>query len=139
MIGLNASRVLGVLFLALAVAGRLSGPFPYSAGLGDILTGLLALPVARLALTGSWRSGLAVTAWNLFGAADLVAAVALGLASAEGSPMQLIHMGVGSQAMQFLPFCLVPTVLVPFYLMTHAAVALQLSARAERLGHPQAA
>lgn len=130
LIGLNTSRVLGVLFLALLAAGRLSGPFPYSAGLGDILTGLFALPVARLAMSGSPGSAHAITRWNLFGTADLIAAVALGLISAQGSPIQLIHMGVGSEAMQYLPVSLVPTVLVPFYLLTHAAVAVQLSARA---------
>jgi hypothetical protein len=31
--------------------------------------------------------------------------------------------------MQALPFCLVPTVLVPFYLITHAIVAAQLAAQ----------
>ena len=46
LIGLNAQRVLGVLFLLLAAAGRLSGPFPYSAGLGDIITGAFAIPLA---------------------------------------------------------------------------------------------
>jgi hypothetical protein len=35
---------------------------------------------------------------------------------------------VGSAAMQYLPYCLVPTVLVPFYLITHAIVAAQLAA-----------
>ncbi len=58
---------------------------------------------------------------------DLVAAVGLGLTSAHGSPVQLIHVGVGSEAMQFLPYCLVPTVLVPFYLITHAIVAAKLA------------
>src|ERR1700722_14952723 len=46
LIGLNALRVLGVMFLLLAAVGRLSGPFPYSAGLGDIITGAIAIPLA---------------------------------------------------------------------------------------------
>src|SRR3977135_959892 len=46
LIGLNALRVLGVLFLLLAATGRLSGPFPYSAGWGGIITGALAIPLA---------------------------------------------------------------------------------------------
>jgi hypothetical protein len=136
LIGLNSLRVFGVLFLVLVAAGRLSGPFPYSAGWGDIITGVMAIPVARLAMGGSARAGLWIACWNLFGAADLVAAVTLGITSAPGSPLQLIHAGVGSEAMQYLPYSLVPTVLVPFYLITHAAVAAQLSARAKRLGHP---
>jgi hypothetical protein len=139
LIGLNTSRVLGVLFLALLAEGRLSGPFPYSAGLGDMITGALALSVARLAMNGSARDDAVVARWNLFGAADLVAAIALGLGSARGSPVQIFHGGVGSEAMQHLPFSLVPTVLVPFYLLTHAAVAAQLSARKRRLGHAQPA
>ena len=49
IIALNAMRVLGV-FMLLAIAdGRMSGPFPYSAGIGDIITGIFALPVASLA------------------------------------------------------------------------------------------
>jgi hypothetical protein len=35
LIGLNAMRIFGALFLVLAAFGRLSGPFPYSAGWGD--------------------------------------------------------------------------------------------------------
>jgi hypothetical protein len=34
--------------------------------------------------------------------------------------------------MQQLPYCLVPTVLVPFYLITHAVVAAQLIAGRSR-------
>lgn len=130
LIGLNSLRLLGILFLLLALAGRLSGPFPYIAGLGDMITGALAVPLAlRVARSGRLPSR-AVSRWNLFGALDLVVAVTLGITSAAGSPLQLIHVGVGSQAMQYLPYCLIPTVLVPFYLITHAIVAAQL--RAER-------
>jgi hypothetical protein len=126
-IGLNTLRVLGALFLILAAQGRLSGPFPYSAGWGDVITGAFAAPVALMAAREPSRYRLAIAAWNLFGTLDLFAAVTLGITSAQGSPLQLIHAGVGSEAMQFLPYCLVPTVLVPFYLVTHAVVAAQLS------------
>ena len=128
LIRLNSLRVLGVLFLLLAATGRLSGPFPYSAGLGDIITGALAIPLA-LNVARSGRPSLrAIRLWNIFGTLDLVVAVTLGITSADGSPLQLIHAGVGSEAMQYLPYCLVPTVLVPFYLITHATVAAQLAA-----------
>jgi len=135
LIGLNALRVLGVLFLLLAAAGRLSGPFPYSAGLGDIITGAFAIPLALSVARSQKPPVAAVMRWNIFGTLDLFAAVALGLTSAGGSPLQLIHAGVGSEAVQYLPFCLIPTVLVPFYLITHAVVAAQLRAqRTARLG-----
>ena len=128
LIRLNSLRLIGALFLVLAAVGRLSGPFPYSAGIGDVITGILAIPVARAAERGDGRVG----AWNAFGALDLFAAIGLGLTSAQGSPLHLIDAGVGSQAMQFLPFSLVPTVLVPFYLITHGVVAAQLVERRRR-------
>jgi len=128
LIGLNSLRVLGVLFLLLAANGRLSGPFPYSAGLGDIITGALAIPLALKVARSERASFRAIRLWNIFGTLDLVVAVTLGITSAGGSPLQLIHAGVGSEAMQYLPYCLVPTVLVPFYLITHATVAAQLAA-----------
>jgi hypothetical protein len=129
LIGLNAMRVLGVLFLLLAAVGRLSGPFPYSAGLGDIITGAFAIPLALSVARSQKLPVSAIVSWNIFGTLDLFGAVALGITSAAGSPLQLIHAGVGSNAMQYLPFCLVPTVLVPFYLITHAIIAAQLGAR----------
>lgn len=127
LIGLNSLRVLGVMFLLLAASGRLSGPFPYFAGIGDIITGAVALPLA-LRVARSGRASSAVGRWNIFGTLDLVVAVGLGITSAAGSPLQLIHAGVGSEAIQYLPYSLIPTVLVPFYLMTHAIVAAQLAA-----------
>jgi hypothetical protein len=126
LIGLNSLRVLGVLFLLLAAAGRLSGPFPYFAGLGDIITGLLAIPLALSVARSREPPVAAIRRWNIFGTLDLLAAVGLGITSAAGSPVQLLHVGVGSQAMQYLPYCLIPTVLVPFYLITHGVIAARL-------------
>jgi len=129
LIGLNALRVLGVLFLLLAATGRLSGPFPLSAGWGDIVTGAFAIPLALSVARSQKLPVGAIMLWNIFGTLELFVAVGLGMTSAAGSPLQLVHAGVGSDAMQYLPFCLVPTVLVPFYLITHAIIAAQLGAR----------
>jgi hypothetical protein len=130
MIALNAARVLGVLFLVLVPLGRLAGPFPFSAGLGDIITGALALRVARLAARSRREDRTSILAWNVFGTLDLVAALTLGITSASGSPIQLIHAGVGSAAIQTLPWLLIPTVLVPFYLVMHAVVFAKLYGKA---------
>ena len=63
---------------------------------------------------------------NLFGIADLVLAIALGVTSAEGSPLQVFHTAPGSEAMQQLPWSFVPTVLVPLWLILHAIIWAQL-------------
>jgi hypothetical protein len=98
-----------------------------------VITGLFAIPLALMAKRIPARAGWAIAGWNLFGALDLFAAVALGLTSAQGSPLQIFHAGVGSEAMQYLPYSLVPTVLVPFYLVTHAVIAAQLAAGPRRM------
>jgi hypothetical protein len=134
MIGLNAGRVFGVLFLVLAAEGRLAGPFSFFAGWGDILTGVLAMPTAWLATTAGTRPTNAIAAWDLFGAADLVLAITLGVTSAEGSPLQIFTAAPGSAAMQQLPWAFVPTVLVPFWLILHALIWAKL----RRLRNPTA-
>lgn len=125
MVGLNIGRVAGVLFLLLAAEGRLSGPFPHSAGWGDIITGALALPVLWL-LQDNGRHAMAVHLWNAFGMADLVMAISLGVTSATNSPLGIFRDGAGSEAMQHLPWSFVPTVLVPLYMIMHAIIWVRL-------------
>jgi hypothetical protein len=127
IIGLNIGRVFAVLFFLLAMQGRLAGPFPFFAGWGDIITGVFAVPLLFSAVDIKHRGAL--KAWNLFGAADLVDAIFLGVTSGEGSPLQLFHSPPGSAAMQYLPWSFVPTVLVPFWLIMHATIWAQLRAR----------
>jgi len=125
MVALNAARVFAVLFLMLAAEGRLSGPFPYSAAWGDIITGAAAVPLLWLLKDGGARHATTIAVWNLFGAADLVLAIGFGVTSAEGSPLQLFA-APGSEAMQHAPWSFVPTVLVPIWLILHAIIAVGL-------------
>jgi hypothetical protein len=133
LIGLNIARVFAVLFWVLASQGRLAGPFPFFAGWGDIITGVFAVPLLFAAADGK-RTGT-VMAWNLFGTADLVLAISLGVTSAESSPLQIFTAAPGSAAMQQLPWSFVPTVLVPFWLILHAVIWAQLR-RHTKLSHP---
>jgi hypothetical protein len=131
MIGLNIGRIFAVLFLLLAAEGRLAGPFPVSAGWGDIITAVFAVPLLWLVTSEGTRRANAIAVWNLFGAADLVLAIALGVTSAEGSPLQIFTTAPGSAAMQQLPWSFVPTVLVPFWLILHAIIWVQLRRHAQ--------
>ncbi len=128
IIGLNVVRVIGVSFLLLAAAGRLSGPFPYFAGIGDIITGLFALPAASLAQRSGVRNAR-VLAWNAFGLLDLVVAATLGVASSPGR-LEVIYAGVGSAAIRTLPWSLIVFGLVPWFFIGHILVFAH--ARTER-------
>jgi hypothetical protein len=128
LIGLNAMRIVpGGFMVLLALQGRLSGPFPQFAGWGDIIVGLAAIPltVAAASNLGGNRGNL--LAWNILGMLDLVTAVSLGVASAPGSPLQIFGETIGSNAMWSLPWSNIPTLLVPFYLITHGIIFVKLA------------
>jgi hypothetical protein len=129
LVGLNIARALGIFFVLLAWSGRLGGPFPPSAGWGDVITGLLAAAVMGLAARQNAARDRAIWLWNTFGTFDLLVAITLGVTSVNGSPLQLIHAGAGSAAVLTLPWSLIPSVLVPFYLITHGIIFAQLRAR----------
>ncbi len=59
----------------------------------------------------------------------MIVAVTLGITTAPGSPLQVIDVGVGPQAILHMPWSSVPTVLVPVYLINHGIIALQLRER----------
>ena len=131
LVGLNAMRFFGGFFLLLALQDRLSGPFPQSAGWGDVIVGLTAIPLTlALARNPKGHRG-ALLAWNAFGTLDLIAAVTLGIMSAPGSPLQVFGGTIGSTAVTLLPWSNIPTLLVPFYLITHGIIFAKLS-RADR-------
>jgi hypothetical protein len=137
LVGLNTLRILpGGFMVLLALQERLSGPFPQSAGWGDIIVGLTAVPLAAATARNLWGNRRAVLAWNILGTLDLVAAVSLGVASAPGSPIQILGEAIGSAAMWSLPWSNIPTLLVPFYLITHGIIFAKM-ARASRVATAQ--
>jgi hypothetical protein len=66
-VGLQLYRVFGGIFLVAWAQGRLSSTFALPAGIGDVTTGLLALPVAYYLAAGGRGGRQAAVAWNLFG------------------------------------------------------------------------
>ena len=127
LLGLNAARILpGAFILLLASQGKLSGPFPQSAGWGDIIVGIIAVPLMLAVARNLAGSRRAVLAWNILGTLDLAEAVALGVLSAPGSPLQIFGGAIGSTAMWSLPWSTIPTLLVPFYFLTHGIILARL-------------
>lgn len=132
LVGLHILRIAtGGFLLLLALQGRLSGPFPESAGWGDVTVGLIAIPLTVAIARELPFYRVALLAWNVLGTLDLVTAVWLGISSAPGSPLQRFGETIGSTAMWTLPWSNIPTLLVPFYLITHGIIFARL-ARADR-------
>jgi len=121
LVGVHAVRILGVSFLILEASHRLPAPFAPAAGWGDIIAGIAAIPVAWMVhrQTRGWRTALAV--WNLYGLADLVSAVSLGMLSSPG-PLRRIFTEPGTGLMSTLPWLLIPGFLVPLLATTHLMI-----------------
>src|SRR6185437_8072986 len=79
LIALQLYRVLGTWALVAGLRGTLPGVFGVPARIGDTLTGLLAIPAAIAAATGTAQGHRAAIVWNIFGLADFVVAVTLGV------------------------------------------------------------
>lgn len=126
LIGVNGFRLFGIFFILLDQQDRLSAPFGPIAGWGDIITGLAAIGLSGLLLSGRNVSARLLSLWNAFGALDLIAAVSLASLSATGTPFQLFMDPRGTDVMTTLPWIFAATILVPVYLFTHLALAVQL-------------
>ena len=105
----------------------------------DILTGLLAIPVGLLALTGRAPRGL-VAAWNVLGTLLLVNVVTIALLSAP-TPMRVFMNEPANVWVTQAPWVWLPTLLVPLALIGHIVVFRRLrhDARAGAPGRGDAA
>jgi len=125
LVGLNVLRVLGVFFVLGYLTHQLAAPFGPVAGLGDTIAGLVAISLAISIARGSFNKSF-VAWWNAFGALDLFTALALGALSQDGVPFRIFFGEPGLTAMTQLPSVIVPTILVPIYLLVHLTVAYRL-------------
>jgi hypothetical protein len=132
LVGIQAYRVFGAAFLAAALRGTLPGLFGYPAGIGDALTGMFALPVAVAVARGTAEGRRAAIIWNLFGLADLMIAIAMGMITSPG-PLQLVASTVPSIGSGGYPEVLTPAFAVPSSILLHF-LSLRLLAR--RSAHP---
>lgn len=137
LVGLNMVRVGGIFFLLLLAEQRLSSPFAASAGWGDIITGLAAIPLT-FALARNARFVWPVALWNAFGTLDLIGAILLGMLSAPGTPFQVFTAAPGTIAMTSVPWIIIPTILVPLLFLLHFTIAAKLRS-ANRAGNAQLA
>jgi hypothetical protein len=128
LIGLQVYRVFGGLFLVNWARGVVPGIFALPAGIGDLMTGLLALPVAYYLASRNGGAARSAIAWNIFGILDLAIAVGIGLAIAPG-PLQLIVPNIPNSLAGLYPTVMIPAFAVPSSILLHALSLRQLRRR----------
>lgn len=125
LVGVQAYRVFGGIFLVAWSRGDLSGTFALPAGNGDVLVGLLALPVAYLLYSGAASGRRAAIAWNVLGLVDFAIAIGIGVLSAPG-PLQLIVPDRPNAQLGNFPTVMIPAFAVPSSILLHALSLRQL-------------
>lgn len=128
LVALQVYRVFGMTFLVGWLHGRIPGIFALPAGIGDVTTGLMALPVACMLASGAGRGRAGAVAWNVFGLFDFAIAVGIGVMTAPG-PLQLIVPSVPNTTAGVYPTVLIPTLAVPSSILLHLVSLRQLSRR----------
>jgi hypothetical protein len=115
----HAWRLMAVDFLFCCAEGRLPATFAIPAGVGDIVIGLGAIPLALALRSGKGAIQLRYAAWNALGLIDLILAIILGILCSPSSLGLLAGSGPTTQLMSELPRSMTPTFLVPLFILLH--------------------
>ena len=125
LIGIQAYRVFGGIFLVNWAKGLMPGAFALPAGTGDVLVGLLALPVAFYVSRRGPAGRAAGIAWNLLGLADFAVAIAMGAMSSPG-PLQAVSFAQPNRLLGTYPSVMIPAFAVPSSIILHVLSLWQL-------------
>jgi hypothetical protein len=125
LVGLQVYRIFGGIFLVAWSRGGISGTFALPAGMGDVLVGALALPVAYLLHAGAAAARRVAIAWNILGLVDFAIAIGIGILSAPGPLQVIVPDGPNAQIGTF-PTVMIPAFAVPSSILLHVLSLRQL-------------
>ena len=117
LISVHIFRLLGVFFIIIYSYHLLPARFAFFAGLGDIITAILAWPVAKMVSSKKPGWKIALYAWNIFGIMDIVDLLVIAVMT--GANGNLREMAV-------FPFVWFPAFAPATILFLHAAVFRKL-------------
>jgi hypothetical protein len=126
LVALHVTRWAGGMFLLLHAQGRLSDPFAFYAGWGDILAAVTAVPAAVAAYRRSPGWPVWVLAWNVIGFGDFLLAIFFGVTSQPDLPFRLFFEPPGAAVLTEVPWRFIPAFYVPLFLIIHVALFVRL-------------
>lgn len=131
LVGIQVYRIIGGVFLIFWSQGSLPGAFALPAGIGDLIVGGLALPVALYLRSQTGGARTAGYVWNLLGIADLVVAVTTGFLTSPG-PGFLLALDHPNLLVTAYPVVMIPAFGVPLSFILHGLSLRQLLCRGSR-------
>jgi len=122
LIALHVFRLLGGFFLLLYFYHLLPRDLAFASGMGDIITAVLALPVARMVSKRKPGSIRVAYAWNIFGALDIITLLVIVAITVSNANNTIITGEPGIQEMAIFPFVWFPAFAPATILFLHAAI-----------------
>lgn len=123
LVKLHLFRLIGIFFILLALHDALPKPFAFIAGMGDMLTAMSSVFVARAIQNKKSYAKKLTLYWNVFGTLDIlftaVAANVLTKISIDTGAM-------GVDALATFPYCIIPAFAPPMILFLHWAIFQKL-------------
>ena len=123
LVRLHLFRVIGVFFVLLAMHDALPKPFAFIAGIGDMLTAISSIFVAKAIQDKKSYAKKLTYIWNIFGTVDIlftaIAANVLTKIAIETGAM-------GVDTLAFFPFCIIPAFAPPTILFLHWSIFKKL-------------
>jgi hypothetical protein len=123
IVKLHLFRLIGVFFILLGVHEALPKPFAFIAGIGDVLTAVTSIFVAKVIQNKKSYAKKLTYYWNVFGTVDILF-TAIGANVLTKISIDTGSMGVDSLA--FFPFCIIPAFAPPMILFLHWTIFKKL-------------
>ncbi len=126
LILLHSWRMVGVGFIFLYFHDKLPALFALPAGIGDAIAAISALFLGiALYQNASTVPQKRVYVWNTFGLLDFIIAVSMGVTTRTNEILYFTDQA-SSDIMGVFPLVLIPCFIVPFYIITHIIIYIQV-------------
>jgi hypothetical protein len=119
LVSVHIFRVIGVFFILIALHDALPKPFAFIAGLGDIITAVSSIFVAKAIVSKHPNARKYTYIWNTFGLIDII------LTAIMANVLTKLSMDTGIMGVDTLakfPFCLIPAFAPPTIIFLHVAI-----------------
>jgi hypothetical protein len=123
LVKLHIFRLIGVFFILLAVHNTLPKQFAFIAGLGDIITAITSIFVAKSIQNKENYAKKLTTAWNIFGTIDILFTA---IAANVITKFSIDNGTMGVDTLAMFPFCLIPAYAPPTILFLHWTIYQKL-------------
>jgi hypothetical protein len=120
---LHIFRLIGVFFILLAVHQALPKPFAFIAGIGDMLTAISSIFVAKAIQNKKSYAKKLTYYWNVFGTVDILFTA---IAANVLTKLSMDNGAMGVDSLAFFPFCIIPAFAPPVILFLHWSIFKKL-------------